>query len=471
MNAIVGMTELMLTTKLNDEQKSQALAVKGAAMSLLTIINDILDFSKLSADKMEIIAVPFDIASLINDTLNIVSMKAAAAGLSLTASVSKDIPPQVNGDEVRIKQCLLNLLNNAVKFTSEGSVSLSVTCEHLDAGLKLSFAVRDTGLGIQKEEIAKLFDAFSQLDTKKNRKIVGTGLGLAITKSLIEMMGGRISVDSVYGEGSVFSFYVMCAGRHGGTLAELPNPESYRVLVYEPNKHHSLAMGDMLRELGVRFDICVNAPAFEEKIADGYTHVFYDKSAAGRVQELRNPSVEYVAMKEIQDTNIQIASVNRPLLITVLVRCLNGGGEDENIASREEITLGAFQTKDVLVLLVDDNPVNLLVAEGMLRQYGISVETAANGLEGLEKIQEKEYDAAFFDHMMPVMDGVEAVSHIRALGGRYARMPIVALTANVLAGADKVFYEAGMDGVLAKPIIIRELHRTLIQFLPPEKII
>jgi len=474
MNAIVGMTELMLTTPLNAEQTEHALAVKSSAMSLLTIVNDILDFSKLSADKMEIIAVPFDIVSLINDTLNIANIRALDAGLALTALISKDIPPKINGDEVRIRQCLLNLVSNAVKFTKKGAVSLAADCEHLDGGLKLMFSVKDTGRGMKEEEMGKLFGIFSQLDTKKNRNITGTGLGLAITKKLVEMMGGQITVESVYGEGSVFSFYIICGGWHKGRLAPLPEPGRYNVLAYEPNKYHAAALRTMLLNLGVRHLVCRSLNDFRKQLHGGYTHVFYDKSAMDMLKshtgESSGNSADFIVMKDMRDTNLNVKSVNRPILTTVLARSLSGADVDEAGGGGEEVRLGAFKTEGARALLVDDNPVNLTVAEGMLRKYGITVATALNGMEGVHKIQRDDFDIAFLDHMMPVMDGVEAAAAIRALGGKFKALPLIALTANAMPDAQRMFKEAGMDGFIAKPIIVKELHNTLLRFLPEEKV-
>ena len=399
MNAIVGMTELMLTTPLNSVQQSQALAVKNAAMSLLTIINDILDFSKISAGKMEAAATPFNTAAFINDTLNIININAAEAGLALKVAISNNVPPKIIGDEVRIKQCLLNLLNNAIKFTKAGSISLDISGEHAEGGLKLNFTVRDTGMGIKKSEINRLFEAFTQLDTKKNRDIMGTGLGLAITKRLVEMMGGQISVESVYGEGSAFSFYIICEDGQDGKTADPPNAKERCVLEYEPGKY--------------------------------------------------------------QAENLRAA----------LLEFLGGTAEECTPERRDDVKFNAFKTKNARVLVVDDNPVNLTVAAGMLRHYGIEVITALNGKEGLDRIQEEEFDAAFFDHMMPVMDGVEAAAAIRALGGRFETIPIIALSANAMPGVEKMFLDAGMNAYLSKPVMMKDLHRTLLNFLPPEKII
>ncbi|MCL2078557.1 MAG: ATP-binding protein [Oscillospiraceae bacterium] len=481
MNAVVGMTELILTTPLDNEQRSHALTIKNSALSLLTIINDILDFSKLSAEKMEIISAPVDIASLINDTLSVINVKAQSAGLALTAFVSKNIPPEINGDEVRIKQCLINLMNNAVKFTKEGEVSLSVTCEQLEDGLKLIFAVRDTGMGMKSEEMGKLFGAFAQLDTKKNRNIAGTGLGLSITKSLIEMMGGEISVKSVYGEGSVFSFYIICPGKHEGMIASLNEAEKYKILAFEPNIYYAKALREMLFDLGAAHHVCGDFDDFEKKLSErgkgrghkSYTHVFYDKSALKLISDLKTPpKAHLVLMKDMHDVNLGVSALNRPLLAASIARCLSGADLELCGADRrKEARLGDFKTENARVLLVDDNPVNLSVADGMLRQYGITVITAQNGREGLEKIQKEDFDMAFFDHMMPIMDGCEAAKAIRALGGRFETVPIVALSANAMSGIEKMFIEAGMNAFLSKPIIVKELHKILLKFLPEEKVV
>jgi CheY-like chemotaxis protein len=437
----------------------------------MTILDDILDFSKISAEKLEIIPVPFDIASLINDALSIVNIKAGEAGLALTAFVSGNVPPVINSDEIRIKQCLLNLLNNAVKFTKEGYVSLRISCEHIEGGLKLNFAVKDTGIGMKKTDIGKLFGIFSRLDTKKNRTIVGTGLGLAITKNLVEKMGGQISVESLYGEGSVFSFYVICEGTHEGRLAQLYNPWLYDVLVYEPNIYYSENLRYTFSELGIRHTICGTLTEFKERLKGDYTHILYDKAAITLLGSMTDIRGETMLMKDMRDAGINVASLNRPLLLTTIISYLSGATGEELMGRKSEIRLGAFQTKGVRALLVDDSLLNLTVAEGLLRKYGMEVVLAYDGQEGLDKITSEDFDIAFFDHMMPVMDGVEAAMAIRALGGKSETLPIVALTANAMSGSEDLFLEAGMDAFLAKPIIIKELHHILLKLLPPEKII
>jgi len=475
MNAIIGMTELLMLKPLDSEQLFNAISIKSAAMHLLKIINDILDFSKIEARKMEIINKPFGFASLINDTVNMISVKASASNLTFVTDISKDIPPSINSDELRIKQVLTNLLNNSLKYTKEGFISLKVNSERLGGGLlKLNFVVKDSGIGIKEEDLGKLFGEYNQLDMEKNRNIIGTGLGLSIARSFIELMGGEISVESVYGKGSTFSFYIICDDIHSGCLAVLQNPEKFSVLCYDPNEYHRESIASMFREIGVLCKMTNDEDALRKKLAkEEYTHVFFDKTAEVIVNRYANKEANLILMKDINEVasaEYSISYINKPIIITNLVRTLGGEafGHEEEV--KEDIKLGAFKTKGVKILLVDDQPANLTVAEGMLRQYNITVVTAGGGVEAIEKARSDVFDIIFMDHMMPDIDGIEATKAIRAMGGRLASMPIIALSANVVSEAKELFLSSGMDDLLSKPIIIYELHHMLLKYVSPEKI-
>jgi PAS domain S-box-containing protein len=476
MNAIIGMTDLMLTNPLEPEQMIRADTIKGAALSLLNIINDILDFSKIDARKMEIIFKPFDFAVLIADTVNMIAVKAGAAKLSLTVSVSKDIPPVINCDEIRLKQCLINVLNNAVKFTNKGYIQLRVWADPLPTGsVRLHFSVRDTGIGIKKEDMGKLFGEFQQLDTRKNRNIEGTGLGLAITRRLVELMGGTISVESVYGAGTVFSFYVISEGPHEGKLAEIFEPEKLRVLCYELHPFNARAFRDMLRDISVSGDVCIDPGRFQKLLNTGkYTHVFFDRTGKNAVREfLGRQGMEFILIKDISDKyDRDIPNViNRPLLVLALADVLNGKNRYERRPIREDGSItGSLVIRNGRVLVVDDNAVNLAVAAGLLRRYDLTVDTASGGEVALEKAREKDYDIIFMDHMMPGMDGLDTTKAIRAMGGSRSQVVIIALTANAVVGFQEQFLEAGMNGFLPKPIIIKNLREILLTHMPPEKI-
>ncbi|MDR2784521.1 MAG: response regulator [Treponema sp.] len=477
MNAIIGMTDLMLANPLEAEQTTRADTIKGAAFSLLNIINDILDFSKIDARKMEILPQPFDFASFINDTVNMVNLKAVAAGLAFTTAISKDIPPLINADEIRLKQCLVNILGNAVKFTPKGYIHLSAWPEFMENGdLKLHFSIKDTGRGIKQEDIGKLFTEFQQIDTRKNRNIIGTGLGLAITDRLVELMGGAVSVESVYGEGSTFSFYVVCPGPHQGKLAVLDHPEKLRVLCYEPAACNARAFRDILENLEIPGEVCGEIGRARTLLkGGGFTHVFLDSSGKEELAEFfGGGAVSVTLLKEVPEKfdSLILNSLNRPVLINALADVLNGTKDYQK--RRSENSKGAavsFAVKDAKILVVDDNPVNLAVAKGLLNRYGIATDTADDGEDAVSLIQRNGYDIVFMDHMMPGMDGLDATRIIRNLGGRFETIIIIALTANAVSGVREQFLEAGMNDFLAKPIIISELQGILRKYLPAEKII
>jgi PAS domain S-box-containing protein len=477
MNAIIGMTDLMLTNPLEPEQLSRADTIKGAALSLLNIINDILDFSKIDARKMEIIFKPFNFAELISDTINMIAVKANAANLSFTTAISKDIPPVINCDEIRLKQCLINILNNAVKFTNKGYIQLRAWAEPMPTGsIRLHFSVRDTGIGIRQEDMGKLFGEFQQLDTRRNRNIEGTGLGLAITRRLVELMGGTISVESVYGSGTIFSFYVISEGPHEGRLAEVFESEKLRVLCYEPRPFNARAFGDMLRDISVSGDVCIDSGRFRQLLNAGqYTHVFFDRTGKSIAREFPGRhGTEFILLKDISDKYDRDISnvISRPVLILALADILNGKNRYERRHIRNDGSVtGSLTIRDSRVLVVDDNAVNLTVAAGLLRRYGITVDTASGGEEALEKAGKTNYDIIFMDHMMPGMDGLDTTKAIRALDSPRSRVVIIALTANAVVGFQELFLKAGMNGFLSKPIIIKNLREILLAHLSPEKIV
>ena len=479
MNAIIGMTDLMLANPLSTEQLTRADTIKVSSLSLLHIINDILDFSKIDAQKMEVVLKPFDFASLINDTLNVINIKAAKKGLALGALISKNIPPVVTSDEIRLKQCLVNLLSNAVKFTLEGAVILSAWTEPLsepgENGYRLNFTITDTGLGIKKEELDQLFTEFLQLDTHKSRNDEGTGLGLAITRRLVGLLGGEITVGSVFGEGTTFSFYVVCPGKREGYLTEVEQPGDKYVLVYEPNKYNAESMEFMLRDLGVRCTVRTDPEeawkAFEQ---EDFSHVIIDSRGKEGFRDFFDNEKcfsKFFIIKEVTekyDKEIPNA-LNRPVLITQLAAALNGKKNYERRRIKEDGS--SLRVKDALILVVDDNQINRMVAEGFLRRYGAEVHTASGGLEAIDLVQKNNYDIVFMDHMMPGIDGIETTRKIRSMGNQFTRLTIIALTANALSGVREVFLREGMDDFLPKPIMVKDLKDILVKHLPVDKII
>jgi PAS domain S-box-containing protein len=358
MNAIIGMSELFRTDNLDMVQKGFLEDIRRVSRALVQILNDILDFTKIEAGKMELIPVHFDLLELYGNICSMCRYMAEAGDLRFSHSYGRDVPRIVYGDDVRIRQVITNLLTNAIKYTRKGEVDFRISAAFRDNSLWLVFVVRDTGIGIREEDLPKLFDDFERFDRDSNRSLAGTGLGLPITRNLVEIMDGRLEVESEYGKGSVFTVY-------------LP-----------------LVPGDPAK---------VTVHASQSRV----------RAAAG-----------------------------------------------------------------TRVLVVDDNAINLKVALAYLEKHGIKAETAMNGEDALHMVRQKDYDLVFMDHMMPGMDGLETARRIRALPDeKYARMPIVALSANALAGMDKIFGDAGMNAFLPKPINSRQLNDVLARWLPAAKIV
>lgn len=364
MNAILGMSEMALRGNLGEEEKDYIEQIQIASEGLLTIINDILDFSKMESGKMQIVENEYEILNMIKEVGNLVQGKVKDKELSLVIRVNPEIPRSLYGDEIRIKQVLINLVNNAVKFTDEGTITIMVDCEKDQDQTLLKISVKDTGVGIKEEDLERIFNSFEQSDTFRNRKKEGSGLGLTISKQLLHLMGGEIYVESVYHEGSCFSF-------------EVP-----------------------------------------QKIVDDVPCGAYEGPGHKRIRKQ-----EY----------------------------------------------SKFRAPEAKVLIVDDNLVNLRVAAGLMKPFGMKVDTVKSGMEALAKVQEQEYHLIFMDHMMPEMDGIETTRRIRALeGSYYQEVPIIALTANAINGAKEMFVEEGMNDFIAKPINMKELSDKILEWLPFE---
>ncbi len=364
MNAILGMAEMALQGQLGEEEKDCIEQIQIASEGLLTIINDILDFSKMESGKMKIVECEYEILNTIKDVENLVQGGVKDKGLTLVIKVSPNIPRILFGDEIRIKQVLINLVNNAVKFTNEGSISIDVDCEGMQENTLLKISIRDTGIGIKEEDMERIFNSFEQSDTFRNRKKEGSGLGLTISKQLLQLMGGNIHVESVYQEGSCFSF-------------EVP-----------------------------------------QKIIDATACGAYEGSVRKRIRKH-----EY----------------------------------------------SKFRAPDAKVLIVDDNLVNLKVAVGLMRPFGMQIDMAKSGAEALDKVRNKEYHLIFMDHMMPEMGGIETTRKIREMEGSYYKeVPIIALTANAVSGIRETFLEEGMNDFIAKPINMKELSDKILEWLPFE---
>lgn len=478
MNAIKSMSDLMMMTQLSDLQKTYASTISGASESLLSIINDILDFSKIEADKMELLEEPYCITSVLTDITNITALKAAERGLTVFTSIDPHIPSMLVGDAVRIKQVLLNLTSNAVKFTAEGYVRISISSvRNSDNEVLLTVCVKDTGIGIKQEEAEKLFEPFSRLDMKHNREVQGTGLGLSISNRIVALMRGKLEVESVYGEGSSFFFTIPQKIAYDEPIAAIKDCSQLRVIVLADEMHCS-ELGVMLRSLSVEFELCCTKEEFQRALGYfEYTHIIYTFNMNEIVERcgIKNGKTRLIIIKNMKFDVLHTSTPGvevlfEPVMIFSLARLLSG--LDVKVAevptdSRNSINFNIINTN---ILSVDDNPVNLMVFESLMRQYGIEIDSAKSGFEALELIKNKKYDMIFMDHMMPEMDGIETTRRIRVMLGDF-KIPIVALTANAVVGIRQLFLKSLMNDFISKPIEIRELNNVLRTWLPPEKIV
>lgn len=366
-NTIIGLNEMILREDVSDEVAADAKSIQGASKMLLALINDILDMSKIESGNMDIVPVAYDVGAMLSDIVNMIWVRAKEKGLEFHIDVDQTMPSQLFGDEVRIKQILINVLNNAVKYTSEGSVTLSIQCKRLEnSRVQISYSVTDTGMGIKKENIPFLFSAFKRVDEEKNRYIEGTGLGLSIVKQLVDLMEGTIAVNSVYMKGSTF-------------VITLPQ--------------------------------------------------------------------EVVGEAEIGKLDL----------------------ETRHALNAREHYKQNFEAPKAHILIVDDNETNLMVAEKLLRDTKVKIDTVTSGEKCLKKTLQNRYDVIFMDHLMPVMDGIDCLHTIRMqTGGLNQDTPVVVLTANAGGESQALYRREGFDGYLLKPVSGIQLETELLRHLPKE---
>jgi signal transduction histidine kinase/CheY-like chemotaxis protein len=489
MNAITGMAELLLRSNLSDDARTHAQDIKQAGNNLISIINDILDFSKIEAGRLEIVPVKYLLASLVNDSVNIIRMRIGEKPLRFFTNIDGDIPNSLIGDEIRLRQIILNMLSNAVKYTEKGHIGLSIMTEKReDKRIWLKIMVTDTGMGIKPEDQEKLFKNFIQVDTKKNRGIEGTGLGLAITRQLCLLMEGNITVESEYGKGSVFTVIIPQGIYSHERFAAVSEPENKNVLVYEGRICYAQSMCWSLENLKVPYTMVTNKDDFTAALLrEKWFFVFSGYGLYDQIKPfIEKPESDFsggkrppLALMVEWGTEAFIPGVrfvSLPIQSLSVANTLNGKADSRNYLM-DSGSSGAvrFAIPSARLLVVDDIATNLKVAEGLLAPYRAEVDTCLSGEKAIEfvklaALQKRGYDIIFMDHMMPEMDGVETTAAIRALEGESFRtVPIIALTANAVTGMREMFAENGFNDFLAKPIDISKLDDILNHWVPKEK--
>jgi CheY-like chemotaxis protein len=500
MNGVLGMTQLALETVLTDDQREYISVAKQSADALLTVINDILDFSKIEAGKLDLDPFPFRLRDSLADDLRILAARAHAKGLELLCEIDEAVPDRLIGDAGRLRQILLNLVSNAVKFTHEGEVSVSASLEPGSANtVRIHFIVRDTGIGIEPEKQHLIFEAFSQADNSMTRRFGGTGLGLSISRQLVALMNGKIWLESTPGQGTSFHFTAEFRSDERVVEAPLHEPveavdlEKLTVLIVDDHPTNRKILTATLAKWGVatvaaesgvaalellerqKFDLMLldaNMPGmtgFElaTRIAEGWPGL---PMRIALLSSMRERGDE----EQCKALNIG-AYLSKPVKNSDLLETIRKltAAPVPQVAAIETIEKPRPQkiSRNLRILLVEDNLINQTVAERLLAKLGHEVTVTANGKEAVAAVKQRaqsgpQFDLVLMDIQMPEMDGLEATRAIREWETGNARIPVIALTAHAMDGHRQDCMAAGMDGYISKPIAFNHLAAEIERVCP-----
>jgi len=484
MHGVLGMTQLLLGTKLDAEQRSYLSVLDQSARSLLGLLNDILDHSRIEAGKLDVECVPLDPRELLADAVRTLAVQTAARPLVLFFDCDGEVPRRVLGDPMRLRQVVINLLNNALKFTERGEIELRCSAHWQSARLSLRFSVRDTGIGIAPEQHAAVFEAFTQSDGSVSRRYGGTGLGLTISKGLVERMGGTIRVESAVGVGTTFEFEIPVELVDDPTNHPPPVPGPRSVWLLESRPMVRRGTVNMLRRHGTAVRTVESAAALLRQVGDARRSPEWLLLHAATLE----PATAQMIEQRASEAGVQVVLIvgwapaeQEKLVCAALAdapRLRQPFGEDELLAAFRDspqltlpgvlATVGPPAETAVRVLLAEDNPVNQMIGEAILTKAGYRVTSVANGEEALQQWRSHGFDAIVMDVQMPVLDGLEAARRIRRVESEErlaTRVPIIGLTANALKGDREACLKAGMDEYIAKPMRGDELLAALAQVL------
>ncbi len=475
LNTIMGVSEILSKSNLKNGQLREVSYISEAGNNLLAMINDILDMSKIEAGKLKLVEEEYEFESIIYDLTTIASVRLNNKPVEFITKISPHVPRYMIGDMLRVRQLLSNIVTNAVKYTHQGYIMITIDCEFINqASFNLIVSVKDTGIGITQDNIDHLFDSYSRFDSKKNSKIEGTGLGMTIVKQFVDLMHGTISVKSEYGKGSEFTVKIM--QRMAKTEPLIPKYEPKKpyknMLILEPSPILKKYYSDCLDQTQVQYTITADNYEFSRLLTAGsYDLILADHATTSMLtEEGAIPDDTHIITLVYNHTELidEDYTVFVPLFSLQIYSYLSKN--KKRYAKNYNIGKSFFihPMPDKHVLIVDDNDMNLQVAAAVMRPYKMQIDCAESGEKALEMVQNTDYDIIFMDHMMPGMDGEETLHAIRKLKGhKYKTIPVIVLTANASRGAKDVFIRMGFQDFLPKPLEIRSLNNKLIKWLKP----
>jgi CheY-like chemotaxis protein len=505
LNGIIGMTGLVLDTPLTPEQQEFIETIRVSGDNLLAIINDILDFSKIEAGQLELEIQPMNVRRMVEESLDLLAAEAAKKDLELAYYIHHKTPSTLMGDVTRLRQILVNLVSNAIKFTHDGEVVVFVDSQLVEEGLtRTHFSVKDTGIGISQENQERLFKSFSQVDSSTTRKYGGTGLGLAISKELAELMGGSMWMESEAGEGSTFHFTITTAVAPFAEPAFLSTQQPIlagkRVLIVDDNETNRTILARQTESWEMQFVLAASGPEalglletakrpFDVAILDMQMPIMDGRSLAKIIRQTYDDDALPIILltslgihKDTSDGRLFNAHLVKPAkqsqLYDVLIQILSqeAGGAAASATTttstlQTAVTEVVGQKHPLRILLAEDNLINQKVALRMLDRLGYRADVAANGKEAITSLQRQAYDVILMDVQMPEMDGVSATDFIRSNWPIDQQPYIIAMTANALSGDREKYLEVGMDNYISKPVKIEQLATALLETPAREKVL
>ncbi|MDC7301975.1 ATP-binding protein [Agathobacter ruminis] len=486
-NTISGLVDSIMQEDNPEKMKEELAKISQAGRSLMFVVTDILDFSELQQGEIYLAEETYNISSTINDLVNMSAGQQNNKKVELIVNYAADLPRGLIGDEKRLRRAIINIVNNAFKFTEEGCVIIDIFWREEAYGINLLISIRDTGIGMKTEELENLFNTYNQADAGRSRNVGGIGLGLAISRAIIQKMGGTISVYSNYEKGTEIRLVVPQKVVDSRPIITIRNAEMVHVGIYFNMEHYEGETRDaylesilnMKDQLNVKCQFCRNLAELKRRQSENqFTHLFissveyredteYFDMLSKKMKVIVVLDGEY--SREISNQNIY--QIYKPFQLMPIAQAINNELENDALTNATK-QIVKYICPDVKVLVVDDNELNIQVIMEILKRYQIRVEYALSGTEALKAITSRDFDFVFMDHMMPEMDGVETLHRLRELPGRYYKsVPVVALTANAVAGAREMLLREGFDDFLEKPVEISVLNRLLLRILNPNKIV